>query len=486
MRAERLFTIIGLVDEDLVEEAGTARSFKKLPLGVLGTCMAACLCLLVLSGGLWPMGGALKSESPAAGAEAAPGASAAAPSFLSYAGPMLPLLGLEGTELTAERALALNILDSRAEADDLYTLFNPTDHDISFTAYYPVAGSLGAIGRILPSITVDGEAVDTTLYAGQYAGGFISAYGSEDDSRRDNLRQPDTWDFYDKRLSLGDLDAALAASPVLEEPVTVYAFSDFTTRPDNDAATLAIEFTVDPSATTIMTYGFNGSAWDEDTGWRQYGFFVPNGRRMDTSPKLLILRGRDIQDYTIGGYTDGSCETPLEGLSCSVERYTATMGQVIEALCESYLEAYASGDNISGFLKSDPEQIPLDLFYRCAAELLTQYGPLSEHCAQRYEFGRLDEVVAEALILDRIFYTAFEVTVPAGGSVTVEAALQKAASFNFPGTERAGIEGYDLLTYTFPTALTVTGAEPAGGNFPLEKGTVELEPQRHYYFELTN
>ena len=493
MKAERLFTIIGLVDEDLVEEAGSGA--KRPWTQTLGTVVAACLALSLAAGPmaalLTPKG--MKEEAPAASAPAASAPAAAEPQspgtapesepFLSYAGPVLPLIGVKDSSLTAYRALDFNISESSAAVKDTYLLTNPTDADLTFTAYYPVTGSLGEMDNILPSILVDGSTVETSLYAGQYAGTFVSAYGSDEPSHRDNLFQPNTWSFYDQALSRDDLASALEDAPALDESVTVYAFSDFVTRPDYDAATLAMEFTIAPEKTTILTHGFNGSSWDTETGWRQYDFFLPNGQRMDTEPKLLVIRGEDIHNYTLAGYTNGGCEEPLEGLSCTVTRYETTMGALLEELCRSYLAAYASGANISGLLKSDPENISLALFYRCAAQLLTEHGPLAEAPAERYAFGRLDDIVSEALILERLFYTAFEVTVPAGSSVTVEAACRKAASFDFPGTDRQGIYGYDLLTYGFPTELTVTGAAITAGN--AESG-MTLEEETHYYFEVNS
>ena len=490
MKAERLFTIIGLLDEDLIEEAGKA--VKRPWTQTLGTAVAACLALSLAAG---PMGALLspkgmKEEAPASSAPAAAapaagesaGASAEETPFLSYGGPVLALLGTEDTPLTAERTLSFNLAKpSTAQVEDLYTLSNPTDRDITFTAYYPVTGSLSQMDSILPAITVDGAAADTTLYAGRYAGRFTSAYGSSDPSGTDNLFQPNTWSFYDKRLSEGDLEDALSPAPVLEETVTVYEFSDFVTREDYDAATLAMEFTIDQEATSIMTYGINGASWDEDSGWRQYDFFVPNGMRRETRPKLLIVRGEDLADYTLQGYTDGGCETPLEGLSCSVATYKTTIGELLERLCREYLNYNASGEDVSGILKSDPENISLELFYRCASEILTEYGVLSDAPTDRYGFGRLDEVIQETLILDRIFYTAFEVTVPAGGSVTVAAKCTKVGSFDFPGTDRAGIYGYDFLTYGFLTELMISGVEITGGNV---KSGMLLEPQTHYYFEI--
>lgn len=483
MKAQRLFELIGLVDEDLVENALKPPVRRRFPLAA-AACLVLCALSLPLLSGIFSPKGAQMESAPAAPEAEAPSAPAEGFSFLSYSGPILPLILPEVTGLDVSRDLTLSIADHAAEVTDRYLFTNNSGHDISLTALYPVCGSLSALDQILPVLTVNGAAAESTLHAGQYAGSFVSAYGSDDDTRRDNLLQPSSWDHYDKLLQDKD-DAGYALVPManLNDRVTVYEFSEFVTRTDYDAATLAVEFEIDPDATTVMTYGFNGGTWDGS--WRQYDFFVPNGIRRDISPKLLILRGEDLESYQLAGYTDGSCEEPLTGLSCRVERYESDMGTVLERLCQTYLDKHASGIDISGILRSDPANIPPELFVRCAAEILTEYGVLSESAAERYEFGRLDEVIHEALIMERIFYTVFEVSLPAGESLSVALDSRKAESFNFPGTKRSGITGYDLLTDDLPTILTIDGVNPEQlGNNNLPAPQTSPAPYYHYYFEI--
>ena len=489
MKAQRLFELIGLVEEDLVLQAMETPRRQRFPVGLAAAaCLTLCAVSLPLSGLLSPKGAQMESapaEAPSAPSAGAPGCAAEEFSFLSYAGPILPMIIPQITGLEASRDLVISVTDGSAAVSDSYIFTNHTEQDFSFTALYPVCGSLSAVDQILPTVTTNGADTETSLYAGQYAGSFTAAYGSGDDSRRDNLLQPSSWDHYDKILQDKD-DAGYALVPMadLSEPVTVYEFSDFITRPDYDAATLAIEFTLPSEDTAVMTYGFNGGTWSGT--WRQYDFFVPNGIRRDISPKLLILMGEDIGSYQLAGYTDGSCEEPLSGLSCHVERYESDMGTVLERLCQSYLEQNASGADISGILHSDPANIPPELFVRCAAEILTEYGVLSESPAERYDFGRLDEVIQEALIMKRIFYTAFNITLPAGESTTITACSRRAESFNFPGTERSGITGFDFLTNGLPTTLTVEGvsAEQLGSN-NLPAPQAAPTPYHHYYFEIS-
>ena len=143
MKAERLFTIIGLVDEDLIEEAG--RSVKRPWTQTLGTVVAACLALSLAAG---PMAALLSpkgmkeeaASAPAASAPAAaepqsPGAAPESEPFLSYAGPVLPLIVVKDTDLTVSRTLDFSISETSAAVKDTYLLTNPTDTDLTFTAY---------------------------------------------------------------------------------------------------------------------------------------------------------------------------------------------------------------------------------------------------------------------------------------------------------------------------------------------------------------
>ena len=183
---------------------------------------------------------------------------------------------------------------------------------------------------------------------------------------------------------------------------------------------------------------------------------MPNGQRRDTNPKLLVVRGTDLTDYTLQGYSDGGCEAAIEGVSCTVTRSEMTLEKLIDRLCRNYLEE--NEDNFSGIVNTDARSLPLKLYKQCVKELLTQYGLLSDAPVDRYQTGRLDDLISEALILDRIFYFASpEITIPAGESLDVTVWMDKACSFDFAGSgsDRVGVEGYDFVT-TLGSTLTFT------------------------------
>lgn len=517
MKGERLFRILGLIDEDLIEEvpAGFSAAPPRRTPWKRYLAAAACVTLVcgvgftwLATGGFRGMGSSAPME-PSGSSNDGSGHDEGA-AFMSYAGPVFPLLLAEETDgLTAKRTITWDFAPGTfadgsprqwgASVTDSYTLVNITDSDQTVTALYPFAGSFTELASQRPTVTLDGEETEVVLYAGAYAGGFRDA--GVDDGSTWNLEYPDSWTDYKALLEDGSyLDAALEDGPVLDLPVTVYAFAGSTAPAGYDAATQAIEFTIDQSKTTVLTYGFNGASWDEDTGWRQYSYFVPNGQRMDTDPKLLVVLGEDLGDYTLAGYEDGGCDRgeELEGVRCTVTRYETTLDAVLDTLCRSYLETYA--DWQWGMTEDETAAVPYSLFRRAAGELLVQYGPLGGDVKDRYAGGRLDDLISEAMSQQRVLYLAVPVTVPAGGKVDITFKLWKEPSFDFgcSGSENVGLQGYDLVTalgsnldFTAQTAALVNteGVDIVRQNFgfDLESGVTEvaLDPEaEHYYLEV--
>ena len=515
MSGERLFRILGLVDEDLVEEAAAARKAPAVPpAGSLGrkpvhpwrriAAAAACFTLVctfgffyLVTGGFRGMGASAPSsasDSAASGEEqfdtadgdtggTENGQTTAEGGFSSYAGPVLPLTTLEqDTGLTAERILTWDFAPGAYEdgsarqwgawVTDAYTLSNPTDEAVTVTALYPIAGSLADLGTLQPQITLDGSPVDATLSAGAYAGTFRDA--GEGDGSSWNLAQPGSWEDYAALVSDEEyLTQALGEGPDLNIPVTVYTFSDFTAPHETyRAATQAVEFTVDPDATTVLTYGFNGSSWDTESGWRRYDYFVPDGVRQESGLKVLIILGADIGDYTLQGYANGACEEEIDGVSCTVTRQETTLQAVLSEVYRAELEQHEGST-------WDFSALPLSLYEKAAAELLTQWGALSSHGADRYADGRLDDFLWDVLVQERILYLAFPVTVPAGGSVTVSAQFWKEPSYDFDcaGTDREDVQGFDLLT-TAGSALDFTGQSVSA----IHTGGVTLLPDQDLFW----
>lgn len=512
MRAERLFRILGLVDESLVEEAVSASSpaavQRRHPWGRL---LAAAACLAVICGGVFltstfRMGGSTgEADGGSVPGESGDGHNAGT-TFMSYAGPVFPLTTVEAdTGLTAERTVTWDFTPGTyqdgsprqwgAQVTDDYVLTNPTEADVTVTALYPFAGSLADLGTIAPAVSADGVQAEATLYAGAYAGGFRDA--GVDDGSTWNLAPPASWEDYAALLESGDyLAQALGAAPVLDIPVTVYRFSDFQApHEEYDAATQAVEFTIDPEQTTILSYGFNGLSLDDETGWRRYDYFVPDGIRSESELKLLVVLGEDIGDYTLQGYANGACEEAIGGVSCTVTRQETTLDAVLTELCQAELHDSGQSAQWPGL-----DQLPIPLYQRAVTESLLTSGLLADTPADRYMDGRLDDFLWDVLVQERVLYLAFPVTVPADGSVTVSTELQKEPSYDYgcSGSENVGLQGYDLVT-ALGSTLDFTGQTAALVNtdtieiirqnlgFDLENGVTEVAmdlTEPHYYLEI--
>ena len=514
MKAERLFRMLGLVDEDLIEEAASpaVRQRKFSPKKAL----AAAACLALVCGVSWLAMGGLSMGNSSSPAESSGSGiatdneplSVEGTTFMSYAGPVFPLtLTEENNGVMAERITTWDFAPGTyqdgtprqwgAEVTDGYSLVNITDSDQTVTALYPFTGSFTELETQRPTVTVDGEEVESTLYAGAYAGGFRDA--GEDDGSAWNLEYPDSWMDYKALLEDGRyLDAALEDGPVLDIPVTVYEFTNFQAPENYGAATQAIEFTIDQQKTTVLTYGFNGASWDEETGWRQYSYFVPNGVRRDKAPKLLVVLGNDLESYTLAGYENGGCEKEIDGVSCTVTRREMTLDQVLDQICRNYLETYA--DWQYGMDTDELAAVPYALFRRAVGEMMVQYGPIGETVKDRYAGGRLDDIISEAMSMDRVLYLSVPVTVPAASQVNITFALWKDPSFDFgcSRSENVGLQGYDfVIRLGSNTNFTEQRAalentdniqiQRQNFGFDLEKGITEvsLDPEtEHYYLEI--
>lgn len=524
MSGERLFRILGLVDDDLIEEADAASSAgaskrRAPPRRILG----AAACLAVICGlGIWfhSGSGGMNGELIGGADGTAPGSSGSGGSghdggtvFASYAGPAFPLTAEEAPEgLTAERALAWDFAPGAyadgeprqwgAQVTDAYILSNSTEEDITLAALYPFAGSFDALAQIRPSVTVDGAEAETALCAGPFSGGLQDTEGRRDPPGEEawNLYYLNSWEDYRTLLQSGSYQAqALADYPTLDTPVTVYQFTDFAAPHEQyQAATQAVSFTIDESATEILSFGFNGCSWDESTGYRRYSYFVPDGIRREPETKALIVLGDDIGDYTLQGYKDGGCEAgeEIDGVSCTVVRRETTLDEVLDLLCREYRTFYsrtAGQENVF-------DTLPFEMYRGAVSEFMLQYTALSGAPRQRYSDGRLDEILQETLFLQRVLYLRFSVTVPAGESVTVSCSLWKAPSYDFhcSGSENAGLQGYDLVA-RLGSSLSFTRQSAALENtedieivrqnlgFDLQNGvtSVELDPDlEHFYLEI--
>lgn len=553
MKAERLFRILGLVDESLIEEAVSASSpaavQRRHPWRRL---LAAAACLAVICGGAY-LAGTLRM-----GGRAGAGGSghSEASTFMSYAGPVFPLTTAEETSsITAERNITLDFApwipawlsneemladrtwlteaerqEALAQYDELYpeggrwrssddilvtdayTLANPSQEDQTVTLLYPFATSLNDLGRLTPTLTLDGSELETALHVGAYSGGFEGVWDGTiggDPEGSVNLDYADSWENYKNLLSDGTyLANALGAGPdVSGIPVTVYKFTDpYGPLKDEEAGvpnpSLQVGFDLDYSRTAVLTWGFDSGNFDRENGTMIQGFSIPQPgeRGYGEDVYCLLVLGEDIQNMTTGGYVTGGADPdtePLEGCGVTVERYESDLDTMLREILAPVWQELRQNT-----YEQDGAELDVDFetWYRAVLEYLLAYGILSPSGAERYGAGRLEDIVSDVDTIDRVCWLEAEITIPAGDSVTLSASMTKEASYDFycAHTENQGVKGYDLVT-ALGSTLDFTGQTASLVNtenieivrqnfgFDLEAGITEvaLDPaEPHYYLEI--
>jgi len=499
MKEKKIFDAITEVREEYIEEARTTKLKKQYADWKKWTAIAACAVMAVgiigtlIMQNFFPFGGSTGSGGTGHGESSI---------FMSYAGPVFPLTLIEeDSTITAFRNIgydfSLRSEDSvrvwGANVKDSYILTSSSLEAKTIKAIYPFAGSFNEMQQQMPVITVNGEKVPCTLYAGGYSGGFTGVYGADGPEGSVNILQLDSWEGYKELLEDGSyMSNAFAPYPVLSQQVIVYTFSDFEAPEEYEAATQAISFTIDPDKTTILQYGFEGATIGED-GFRQFDYFVPKNEDSRRGTKMLIVIGDDIKNYTLQGYKTGACEkgNELDGVSATITRTERVLSDVLAELIDDFYKQY---DDSSFFA------VPKDMFLGAVSEFMLQYGLLSESVRDRYKYGMLEDIISETRILKRVFYLEFEVTIPAGGSVSVMADMRKKPSYDFAcsGSDKVGIQGYDMVTRlgsnlrfnTLTAELTSTEhieivRQNFGFNLPQGVTKVELDPMKeHYYLEI--
>ena len=518
MRNDELLDAIGEAKDEYIRDA---RRGKRIPRWVKWT-SAVAACLVVALGGSFFLG--------------RPGANAGSGGdkdlvYMSYAGPVLPLtVQGDATGITAGRNINYDfspyitrqesygegeniryydIYDSKSVITDNYVLKNETQQDLAVTLLYPFVGDMLQFAYY-PRISLNGSKVSAVMHPGPYTGGFQGVSGTdEQETGSVNLKPLDSFGGYQALLGTDAyLKSAFDAFPALAQKVYVYWLHDFQYSENTEASnpTLRMDFYVDYEKTVVFSYGINGLAWDPESGYcsRRKGGIQ---HRPDLNPEFqhpddgyVILLGEDLESYTLRGYRDGGCKEgdELEDLGCTVTRYETTLGQILSELLEDFmgkshpdLELFAMGEIYSG------DMSVRELYLGLTAELLCDYGVIGESPVERYEDGMLEGIFSGVDSDGRVIYLSFDAVIPAGGSITVEAALEKKASTDFHGKDK-GKDGYDLAThlgsklaFTEQTA-SVSGyaeIEIVSQNFGFDIDTgitkVTLDPaEAHYWMEI--
>ena len=546
-RSERLLVRLGEIRAETVEEADEPVSGRagKRPTWKRWAALAAGLAIVLFTTGVFTGVIPLLRVGGNAGDTGANPSGSGPTTFMSYAGPVFPLtLREENDSITAQRDITLDFLPWSPEwqsnegmaaghADmseeyqallenydrwfpnggyfrtltnilvtDSYTLTNTADEAQTVSVLYPFAGSLYNSHQTIPVLFADGSELDTTLYAGGYTGGYMGPLDndlvSESQPGSVNLKYPDNWEDYRDALADGSyLASALGGYPDLSGiPAVVYEFTDPWGEERDEKAgrpnpTIRVDFELDYEKTAVLSYGFNGFAFDREKGRMDVQFSIPQpGHGHGYETWYLIVVGDDVENMTTQGYVTGGWDTEKTiEFGVTVRRYETDLESVLrQAAREMYRNWESASDGTGGF----------EMYFGLLKVWLITDGALSGDPAQRYGTGALED--NDVRNADRVFYLEAEVTVPAGGSVDLAAAMRKEGSFDYYSTRtrNKGVYGYDLVT-ELGSNLACTGqratVEDRGlieivrqnFGFDLENGvkTVDLDPmQKHYYLEV--
>ena len=510
-KSEKLYDAITQADDRFIEEAQETPLKKRRPRWIKWTSIAAGFVILI-SAGIY--GIAQLPQKPGASNDGG-GGHGDGTVFMSYAGPVFPMTLSQPSEtLSAERKIEFDFAPypddytgqptvHNITVTDRYTLTNPSAENDEVTLIYPYVSDLHE--TVLPTLSLNETPLETKLFCGPYTGGFRGA--GDEVTTSMNLNDINSWEGYEALLSDGTyLESAFADYPVLSEPVTVYTLTDLKDDGTSGAEnpTMSMEFTIDMEKSFILTYGFNGGSYDPETGENRRSIHIPKDfSPWYGDPCYLAVLGEDFGEYTTQGYANGGCEKgeEIDSASVTVTRRETTLGEFLRIICRQYYDQLwvsspsftdRGGMNIAA-------QIDFEMYYGEVCRFFAEHGPVGSNPKERYQWGMLDDVINETVTHDRVFYLTAEVTIPAGGSVTVSAEQTKAPSFDFIGeSANEGVLGYDMVTqlgsvlnFSEQTASLVNTdlIEIVRQNFgfDLSAGVTEvpLDPAvPHYYLEI--
>lgn len=516
MTRETLYDAITEVKDELIQNAMAFRPAKNrvrwMKFGAIAAAFA-----LVAGLGAGVFSGIIRL--PIGGSASGNGHDGNSSTFMSYAGPVFPLTTVAGGDgLTAQREITYDFGAwgtgypySDLPVTDNYTITNPTGEDKTVTLLYPFAANLFelGLGKRRPTLTANGVELDAALLAGQYSRLAVGRPGG-----LPSLHSPDSWEKYRDLLSDGRYQAgALKDWPDLSgTPVTVYEVtnpwveSGIENKGDGSYnPNIHAEMDLDYGKTTVLSYGFNSGKYDRDSGRMRLGFNAPQppaeGSPVDPAiyerdraeRRYLIVIGAPLDSFRLVGVSTGEPDSTdyLEWgteIGADLRQYETDLDSALRTIAEQ-----SDGENYGGADSPD-----FELYFGLLKDCLLDTGLQLDDPEARYEFTMLEDLYPDSL--QRVFYLEAEVTVPAGGSVTVEAQMIKEASFDYDcsGSKNKGVYGYDLVTklgtnlsFTAQTAKAVNtdGVEIVRQNFGFdwENGvdTVTLDPStEHYYLEV--
>ncbi len=426
--------------------------------------------------------------------------------FVRYEGPVFPLYSMEPvSDITVERDIdfgfspyvnktqtdtvvmngveqtfSYEIHESMSLVTDSYRLVNSTNEDKQITLLYPFVGKLTDAYQEVPVVSVNGKTIEADLKIGPFSGSFTGAGEQPLVKTTFNISDVKDWEGYKKLIESGYIAMTMDELPELDRKVIVYELKDRYAEDYSGAPYLNISFKADTGKTTIMTYRFNGYSL-KNSGERSYGGFIPKEYSSGYGKSAyMIVLGEDIGDYTLKAYTNGGCDTELEGAGGTIVRYESTLDEILGRLYKEYADEYIGyssekSDDSKYIFNSISDEYNLGLL----AELMESYGLISDAPVNRYSDGSFEMIARDALVINRLMCRPFTVDIPANGEVTVSMQMKKQASVNLM-SDNTMIDEYDLVT-------------SLGSNLEIKSTKVSLSdtepvdiPEQDFGFDIVN
>lgn len=358
--------------------------------------------------------------------------------YSSYSGPILPLTAVSGGEnLEAVRHVDFDfspyegyrpssISEGEVIITDTYHLTNPAVEDVIARLVYPYEGDLHNERKYTPTITVDGAEAQATLYAAL-------------DEEKSIFRAADFWEYRERMTDVDYFAQATEDAPRLDIPVKVYHFTDITYEGDQDYPYifLTMDFKI-PKDAHVWVLHFDVLGSDSEAGTHSVWF---KDDLDDKDMAYLFVMNGDIEDLTFGGNLGHNVTktSTLTDVTCEYEVYETTFDKLVWEFAQVY--------DYWGFADDDPDPglVTPELLYQNALKLM------ADDVTRGYDgiTGSTVSVVADAfyqtITAPKLQYWVFDVTIPAGETVEVEAKYHQEASTDIGGPKKRR-EGYDMAT----------------------------------------
>ena len=411
------------------------------------------------------------------------------------AGPIMPLtFATENASIVADRELTYDFSEvSKADkgyvsVKDSYVLNNTSSREQTITFYYPYVSDIKELATHMPGVAVNKQLEKTAIMNGPYMGmdsaemmRIFASYVSADE--------------YNTMLSdVKPLDEALNMD-LLQQKVIAYEFTEF------DAGTVPGETAT--YAASIKATGLDKvytahmmDDMDAEAGTMSFYFMFEQAEAEGQKPAIYFL-GEEPAEYKEQGYiylelSDGNAS---DEVTARMNRRETTMQEILEEMVEEKLQSILGDD----YEKSVEMKA---LFYHRAAKMfcdMYQWNTDGCETAEDAVFyaNSLSDIMHYVLEEESVYLLTDTITIPAGGSVTVDFAYLKQGSCQNYEPQEALRDNYcydnmpSLGTNVEYKQLTATIVED--GNiriesqnygFDLEGGIrqVEMEPDAERYY----